>query len=215
MNTKLKYISREELKPYADSEKLGYIFILGTIEESQKHVFKDKVLAKPIIVSVKKLVWLDKNRPPKVLSERVGVIDHAYVPPEITKFRQDNAFESGVQIVSYQRDDGSTSYGFEELPHEKRLCANLLRFIEAVTRTKLNSASRLKVANCMTDSIERLRISYEQRGGKGFGSLAMVNIDYELILASLNIIDRLREKKKTTTRTKKKKTKGFASVKSF
>lgn len=208
-NKKLRYINRKELKPYADSEKLGYIFITGTIDTSQKHIFKDKVLAKCIKVSVKKLIWEDRNRFPIVIEKELGFLDHAFLPKEIAKYTTNNVFNNAVQVVSYQRYDDSTSVGFDILPPQKYLCANLIDLIDSLKKVKINKALKVKVADSMIDSLELLRHSYMQRGGKGFGTLTMVDLDLNLIEASVFVVEKLLDKNRYKL---PKKSKGFGTV---
>ena len=212
-NAELNIISRDELKPYADSEKLGYIYITGTINTSQKDVFKDRLLCTRVTVCVRELMWADQNRYPRVIKKTIGTLDHAYIPTHLCKsLAIDNRIiDQNVQIVSYKRHDGTISYGFDELKGSKATYGELLRVLDIALKMKMkmNQDFLKKITEILLESCKRLKIDYELKGGSGLISVAAAEVDNDIVNAYLFVAIELATKCKYKI---PKKSKGFGKA---
>lgn len=181
-----KRLSREDLKPYADSEKLGYLYISGTFDETKKHVFKDKVLLKDIVIYRKKLIWMDRNRPPLVVTNCLGTLDHCFVDKRILKYKKVShrfGLLAPVQVISYQRGNGSTSYAFETVPKEKESYATALCIVETFLIDKVKLDVRMNILGMMLERLNCIGKLRASKKCKGFQELAAFDLDLDLIQA--------------------------------
>ena len=214
-NQKIKLINREELKPYADSEKLGYLIIHGFIEEGKKLAPKGKILVRNVSIFQFRLNWMNKDTMPKVVTESIGYLDHCFLDEQMRHCVSKTQVMSNVKVVPYQRLDGSTSYTFEAPTVVEKLLGDVLILIRLLTDKSINHSreTTMSLIRGLQDDLTMLvDIKTKSIKPKGLESLAVANINDEIINAGIVVVKNILYKIAPEKKQKKKKRKSFATL---